>query len=85
LNYFLAWTDKKQEAEIQKGEIETKKGEFRTSFEIFKDYTEYSTIQGLIYIFFDYQVFLHNDLSKKEQNIHSYLAKLLLLTHGKNA
>ena len=28
---------------------------FNSSYEIFQDYTEYATIQGLIYIFFSYQ------------------------------
>jgi len=28
---------------------------FKSSFELFQDYTEYSTIQGLIYVFFPYQ------------------------------
>jgi hypothetical protein len=34
---------------------EEKTKTFNSSFEILKDYSEYSTIQGLIYIFFSYQ------------------------------
>jgi hypothetical protein len=31
------------------------KKQFESSFDIIHDYSEYSTIQGLIYIFFNYQ------------------------------
>ncbi len=44
-NVFLsAWEEKKD-----------KKTTFNSGYDIFLDYTEYSTIQGLIYIFFAYQ------------------------------
>jgi len=65
LNNFLAWNDKRGETENQKGEVETKKGEFRTAFDILKDYAEYSTIQGVVYIFFEYQVSCNNNLTKR--------------------
>ncbi len=43
---------------IEKGKMEEKeeKEEPSTAYEIFLKYTEVSTIQGLIYIFFPYQV-----------------------------
>ena len=34
---------------------DNEKKQFETSFDIIHDYSEYSTIQGLIYIFFAYQ------------------------------
>ena len=37
---------------------EKKKKQFSSSSEIFLDYTEYSSIQGLIYIFFSYQTMI---------------------------
>ena len=44
--YFLtAWDEKEEKS----------KATLRPLYEIFLDYTEYSTIQGLIYIFFTYQ------------------------------
>jgi len=46
---FLGWKS------TEKEEKEEKKT-FNSSSEIFLDYSEYSTIQGLIYIFFSYQV-----------------------------
>jgi hypothetical protein len=37
---------------------ENEKKTFKNGYEIFLDYSEYSTIQGLIYIFFSYQVYI---------------------------
>ncbi len=37
---------------------ENKKKKFTSSSDIFLDYTEYSSIQGLIYIFFSYQTMI---------------------------
>jgi hypothetical protein len=44
LHLLSAWESKEEEKEA-----------FKTGYEVFLDYTEYSTIQGLIYIFFAYQ------------------------------
>lgn len=52
VNFPLVW--------IEQGKVEKEKGErvktFRSAKEIFLNYTEDSTIQGLIYVFFPYQV-----------------------------
>ncbi len=51
---------KVREEDETETEIEEKEGKekktFDSGYELFLDYTEYSTIQGLIYIFFSYQV-----------------------------
>ena len=52
VTFFLAaWNDLVKEQDIREGEKKT----FKSSFDILQDYSEYSTIQGLIYIFFSYQ------------------------------
>jgi hypothetical protein len=45
---FTAWNESKDEEE-------KKKSPFNSSYEILAEYAEYSTIMGLIYLFFSYQ------------------------------
>ncbi len=52
--YLTAWDDGDSEEAC---EVERKKI-FASSSEILLDYTQYSTIQGLIYIFFSYQTII---------------------------
>ena len=70
LFFRLAWVEKTNEEENE--EVES----FDTVWDIFLNYTETSTIQGLIYIFFPYQVInssvcikdLGKTLVKKQDN-----------------
>ncbi len=48
-----AWSEEDQSEMKEKGTQH-----FNSALDIFLDYTEYSTVQGLIYIFFPYQVFM---------------------------
>jgi len=50
----VAWEDEKEETKDFQDDQEPKKV-FTSSSEIIQDYSEYSTIQGLIYVYFSYQ------------------------------
>jgi hypothetical protein len=50
--FLVAWVEKNNEENFDNTEVES----FDTVWDIFLNYTETSTIQGLIYIFFPYQV-----------------------------
>ena len=51
--------------EGKKKEDEEEKTSFDGPYEIIEDYSDYSTIQGIVYIFFNYQVSISQNSSNK--------------------